>query len=44
VTPLVNWFLSDNLRLAAVYGYGVLDRFGLQGATQFFQFRIQTSL
>jgi phosphate-selective porin OprO/OprP len=44
VTPMVNWFLSDNLRLAAVYGYGVLDRFSLQGATQFFQFRIQASL
>ncbi len=44
VTPMVNWFLSDNVRLAAVYGYGVLDRFDLQGATQFFQFRIQTSL
>ena len=44
LTPMVNWYLSDNLRLAAVYGYGVLDRFGLQGATQFFQFRIQSSL
>lgn len=44
LTPLLNWHLSDNLRLAAAYGYGVLDRFGLHGATQFFQFRIQSSL
>jgi phosphate-selective porin OprO/OprP len=44
LTPMVNWHLSENLRLEAAYGYGVLNRFGLEGATQFFQFRIQTSL
>jgi phosphate-selective porin OprO/OprP len=26
------------------YGYGVLDRFNLKGATQFFQARIQLTL
>ena len=41
ITPMVNWHLSDNVRLEAAYGYGQLDRFDLTGATQFFQSRIQ---
>ncbi len=41
ITPMVNWHLSDNVRLELAYGYGVLDRFGLQGATHFFQTRLQ---
>ena len=41
VTPMVNWYLSDNVRFELAYGYGTLDRFGLEGATQFFQSRIQ---
>jgi phosphate-selective porin OprO/OprP len=44
LTPMVNWHMSDNLRLEFIYGYGELDRFGLTGGTQFFQARIQTSL
>jgi len=40
-TPMVNWHLSDNIRLEFAYGYGTLDRFGLEGTTQFFQSRIQ---
>jgi phosphate-selective porin OprO/OprP len=44
ITPQVNWYLSDNLRLELVYGYGRLDRFGLTGGTQFFQTRIQLQL
>jgi phosphate-selective porin OprO/OprP len=40
-TPMVNWYLSKDIRLEFVYGYGVLDRFNLQGATHFFQSRIQ---
>ena len=27
-TPMVNWYLSDHIRLEASYGYGSLDRFG----------------
>jgi len=38
---MVNWHLSDNIRLEFAYGYGTLDRFGLEGTTQFFQSRIQ---
>ena len=40
-TPMVNWHLSDHLRLELAYGYGELDRFDLTGGTQFFQTRIQ---
>ena len=44
ITPMVNWYLSDQLRLEFAYGYGVLDRFALAGATQFFQSRLQIQL
>lgn len=44
VTPMVNWHLSDNLRLEAIYGYGQLGRFGLEGGTHFFQTRFQATL
>jgi len=44
ITPMLNWYLSGQVRLEFVYGYGVLDRFGLTGSTQFFQTRIQLQL
>lgn len=44
ITPMVNWYMSDFLRLELAYGYGVLDRFGLRGTTQFFQSRIQIAV
>jgi phosphate-selective porin OprO/OprP len=44
VTPMLNWYLTDNLRLEFAYGYGVLTRFNTRGATQFFQSRIQMRL
>ena len=44
VTPMVNWYLSDNVRLEFVTGYGVLDRFGITGGTAFFQSRLQLQL
>jgi phosphate-selective porin OprO/OprP len=40
-TPMVNWYLSDHLRLELSYGIGQLDRFELVGTTQFFQSRLQ---
>ena len=43
-TPMMNWYLSDNIRLEFGYGYGHLDRFNLKGNTQFFQTRIQFQL
>ena len=44
ITPMINWYMSRELRLELAYGYGVLDRFNLKGATQFFQARIQLAL
>jgi phosphate-selective porin OprO and OprP len=44
LTPMVNWHMSDNVRLEFVYGYGSLDRFEVVGRTQFFQSRIQFQL
>ena len=44
VTPMINWYMTDNLRLEFAYGYGVLTRFELRGATMFFQSRIQLRL
>ena len=39
MTPMMNWHMSDNVRLEFVYGYGKLDRFGIEGRTHFFQAR-----
>ncbi len=44
ITPMVNWHMNDNVRLELAYGYGELDRFGIRGATHFFQSRIQLQL
>jgi phosphate-selective porin OprO and OprP len=41
LTPMVNWYLSDHLRLEVAYGIGQLDRHGVVGTTQFFQSRLQ---
>jgi phosphate-selective porin OprO and OprP len=43
-TPMVNWHLSDNVRLEMSYGIGTLDRFNLRGTTQMFQTRLQLTL
>jgi phosphate-selective porin OprO/OprP len=44
LTPMANWYLSDNVRLEFTYGLGALNRFGLVGHTQFFQTRVQLTL
>jgi phosphate-selective porin OprO/OprP len=44
ITPGLNWYLTDSVRLEFEYGYGHLDRFNLHGNTQFFQTRIQLQL
>jgi phosphate-selective porin OprO/OprP len=46
VTPMVNWYVSDNIRLEAVYGYGRFDIAGSNGwqSTQFIQTRVQLTL
>jgi len=43
-TPMVNWHMSDNVRLEFVYGYSSLARFGVTGKTHFFQSRLQLQL
>lgn len=44
ITPMVNWYISPMFRMEVVYGYGVLDRFNLKGATHFFQTRFQVQI
>jgi phosphate-selective porin OprO/OprP len=44
LTPMVNWHLSDNVRLEMVYGFGSLNRFEREGGTHFFQTRLQLQL
>ena len=44
ITPMVNWHMSDQVRLEFAYGYGKLDRFDLTGTSRFFNARIQLSL
>jgi phosphate-selective porin OprO and OprP len=44
ITPMANWYLSPNIRFELAYGYGMLDRFNMKGATHFFQSRIQFSI
>jgi phosphate-selective porin OprO/OprP len=44
VTPMVNWYLTDNLRLEFAYGYGRLNETNVIGRTMFFQSRLQFEL
>jgi phosphate-selective porin OprO and OprP len=44
VSPAILWHLMDYMRIQAEYGYGRLDRFDLEGDTQFFQLRLFTGL
>jgi phosphate-selective porin OprO and OprP len=44
LTSAVNWYPSNDYALKVSYGYGVLDRFDIKGATQFFQARFQINI
>lgn len=44
LTPMVNWYMTQKVRLEFIYGYGVLDRYSLAGNVQFFQTRLQLSV
>ena len=44
VSPMLAWYPSYEFRFTIGYGYGVLDRFGKHGGTQFFQIRLQAML
>ena len=43
-TPMVNWYLSDNVRFELVYGYGRFESMGAWQTTQFLQSRFQFTL
>ena len=44
ITPMLNWYFSDNARLELTYGYGSLNRFNVTGKTHFLQIRLQLQL
>jgi phosphate-selective porin OprO and OprP len=44
ITPMVNWYLTKALRWELIYGYGILNRYGLKGHVNFFETRIQVTL
>lgn len=44
ITPMVNWYLSKDVRFELGYGYSVLDRFGMKGGTHIIQTRLQLTL
>jgi phosphate-selective porin OprO/OprP len=44
ITPTINWYLSNNVRIILAYGYSQLDRFGVTEPTQYVQSRLQLSL
>lgn len=44
ITPMINWYMSKIVRFELIYGYGILDRYGLKGHVQFFETRIQFTL
>jgi phosphate-selective porin OprO/OprP len=44
ITPMVNWYLTSYLRWELIYGYGILNRYGLKGHVNFFETRIQVTL
>jgi phosphate-selective porin OprO/OprP len=44
ITPMVNWYMTKSLRMEFIYGYGILDRYGLKGHVQFFETRLQLTI
>ncbi|HKO80167.1 MAG TPA: porin [Chitinophagaceae bacterium] len=44
LTGMLNWYPSNDFAIKFMYGYGELDRFGIKGATQYFQTRFQINI
>jgi phosphate-selective porin OprO/OprP len=44
ITPMVNWYLSKNIRWEFIYGFGNLDRYDLQGNVQFLTWKLKIHL
>lgn len=44
ITPMINWYLTKILRWEFIYGYGILDRYGMKGNVNFFETRVQVTM
>ena len=44
LTPMVNWYMSRILRMEFVYGYGILERYNMEGTVNMFQTRLQLTI
>jgi phosphate-selective porin OprO/OprP len=44
ISPTLKWHLMEYMRFEVGYGYGVLDRFDLEGKTHFVQIRLLSGL
>jgi phosphate-selective porin OprO/OprP len=44
LTPMLNWYASENVRWELVFGFSLLERMNLLGTTQYFQTRLQLTL
>jgi len=44
ITPMINWYMTKAFRSEFIYGYGILDRYGMKGAVQIFQVRMQLTV
>jgi phosphate-selective porin OprO/OprP len=44
ITPMINWYLTSVVRCEFIYGYGIMERFGLTGKVSFFETRLQLSI
>ncbi|HEX5000962.1 MAG TPA: porin [Bacteroidia bacterium] len=40
ITPALNWYMSNNIKVSFQYGFTVLNRFDLKGETNIFQSRV----
>ncbi len=41
ITPMINWYPAQFIRMEFIYGYGILDRYDVKGKIQFFETRLQ---
>ena len=44
ITPMINWYMTRVIRFEIIYGYGILERYGMKGKVQFFESRIQFTI
>jgi len=44
ITPMINWYMTKVIRFEIIYGYGILERYGMKVKVQFFESRIQFTI